>query len=269
LSTRGLGLSWIGFAMAIAGLILWNWPAALAGLALYAIGLLRSRPEFDPDIGTTNSDYIRFLHRDGTGQGVYIEGGRYPTPIRFFLSFVLSSFGLWKPGMYGRIMRFTNGLERILPPFELLARSWPLPLLQMGRDDAVGKFRLAENGRAVIDYPLDDNRAYYADLDRLGRWIAGSVGMRYIPNFIAKLSKRIEVPHNLGGAPMGDSAETGVVDHAGRVFGYDDLLVLDGSIIPVSLGPNPALTILALAERAMDIVLSQLDESETIRVATN
>ncbi|NNF56789.1 MAG: hypothetical protein HKN04_00970 [Rhodothermaceae bacterium] len=91
--------------------------------------------------------------------------------------------------------------------------------------------------------------------------------MRYVPNFIAKGLKRIEVPHNLGGVPMGDRPETGAVDHAGHVFGYD-LLVLDGSIIPVTLGPNPALTILALAERAREIVRAQPETSEAIRITT-
>ena len=48
------------------------------------------------------------------------------------------------------------------------------------------------------------------------------------------------------------------MDDAGRVFGYDDLVVLDGSILPRSPGPNPALTILAVSERAMDILIEQL-----------
>jgi choline dehydrogenase-like flavoprotein len=35
-------------------------------------------------------------------------------------------------------------------------------------------------------------------------------------------------------------------------------MVLDGSIIPVSPRPNPALTITALCERAMEHILEQL-----------
>jgi len=56
-----------------------------------------------------------------------------------------------------------------------------------------------------------------------------------------------------------------VVDHAGRVFGYENLMVLDGSIIPFSPGPNPALTILALAERGTSIALAQLEAGSEIR----
>ncbi|SFN41773.1 alpha/beta fold hydrolase [Variovorax sp. OV329] len=65
--------------------------------------------------------------------------------------------------------------------------------------------------------------------------------------------------HPLGGCPMADSVAGGVVDPYGRVFApqgsktreLPGLAVLDGSIVPVSLGINPALTIAALAERAI------------------
>jgi cholesterol oxidase len=57
--------------------------------------------------------------------------------------------------------------------------------------------------------------------------------------------------HIMGGAVMGDSAETGVIDAEHRVFGYENLLVCDGSVIPANLGVNPSLTITAMAEYAM------------------
>ena len=58
--------------------------------------------------------------------------------------------------------------------------------------------------------------------------------------------------HILGGAAMGTSPEDGVVDLRARVFGYDNLWIVDGSIIPANLGVNPSLTITALAEHAME-----------------
>jgi cholesterol oxidase len=45
-----------------------------------------------------------------------------------------------------------------------------------------------------------------------------------------------------------------VVDHRQRVFGYENLLVVDGSVVPANVGVNPSLTIAALAERAMTFV---------------
>jgi cholesterol oxidase len=57
--------------------------------------------------------------------------------------------------------------------------------------------------------------------------------------------------HILGGAVIGHGPEDGVVDARQRVFGYENLLVCDGSAIPANVGVNPSLTILALAEHAL------------------
>jgi cholesterol oxidase len=57
--------------------------------------------------------------------------------------------------------------------------------------------------------------------------------------------------HILGGCPIGESAETGVIDRDNRVFGHPGLYVCDGSMIPANLGVNPSLTIAAMTERAM------------------
>jgi cholesterol oxidase len=57
--------------------------------------------------------------------------------------------------------------------------------------------------------------------------------------------------HILGGAPMGSTPEEGVIDARNRVYGYEELYVVDGSMIPANLGVNPSLTITAMAEHAM------------------
>jgi cholesterol oxidase len=67
------------------------------------------------------------------------------------------------------------------------------------------------------------------------------------------ISEVFDVPmtaHFLGGCPIGDSAETGVVDAYHRVFGHEGLHVVDGAAISANLGVNPSLTITAQAERA-------------------
>lgn len=60
--------------------------------------------------------------------------------------------------------------------------------------------------------------------------------------------------HILGGACMGASAETGVIDTSHQVFNYPGLYVIDGSAISANPGVNPSLTITTLAERAMSLV---------------
>ena len=53
---------------------------------------------------------------------------------------------------------------------------------------------------------------------------------------------------------MGRTPGEGVCDNKGRVFGYENLYVADGSIVPANLGVNPSLTITALSEYVMSCV---------------
>ena len=57
--------------------------------------------------------------------------------------------------------------------------------------------------------------------------------------------------HIIGGAVIGETPETGVIDPFHRVHGYPTLHVVDGAAISANLGVNPSLTITAQAERAM------------------
>jgi cholesterol oxidase len=58
--------------------------------------------------------------------------------------------------------------------------------------------------------------------------------------------------HILGGAVMGENASEGVIDKNNNVFGYENLYIIDGSMISANPGVNPSLSITAIAERAMD-----------------
>ncbi len=57
--------------------------------------------------------------------------------------------------------------------------------------------------------------------------------------------------HILGGCPMGENKETGVIDKENKVFGYENMLVCDGSMISANPGVNPSLSITAISEHAM------------------
>lgn len=59
--------------------------------------------------------------------------------------------------------------------------------------------------------------------------------------------------HFIGGCPIGDSPESGVIDPYHRVYGHPGLHVADGSAITANLGVNPSLTITAMSERAMSM----------------
>jgi len=68
------------------------------------------------------------------------------------------------------------------------------------------------------------------------------------------LCQELITPHTLGARNMGTSADSGVVAHAGKVFGYEGLYVADGAIVPRALGVNPSRTIAALAERIANLI---------------
>ncbi len=255
---RGLFVSWGAFVAMLICASLTQWYGVAIAAVLYFIGLAISQPPFDPDVGTTNSDHVRCKGPLGQSQGAYIESGRYPTPGRMLSAVLVSAFtGKFRPRRYRTLAKLSKIL-RLVPPFGALARSYPIPLLSMGKDDAFGTFHLDAQHQIYIKYDINANTAFYQHLEKLGKLIGKTADAYWLPDILHKVLGRLEVPHNQGGVPMGNSASDGVVDHAGRVFGIKNLMVLDGAIIPRSIGPNPALTITAVAERAMEIVVAQL-----------
>ena len=67
--------------------------------------------------------------------------------------------------------------------------------------------------------------------------------------------------HILGGACMGDSDKTGVIDADHRVHGYDGLYVMDGAAVSANPGVNPSLTIVAMTERACSKIPARSDRA--------
>ncbi|MER5971624.1 GMC family oxidoreductase [Streptomyces sp. NPDC002055] len=59
--------------------------------------------------------------------------------------------------------------------------------------------------------------------------------------------------HFLGGCPIGEDAENGVIDPYHRLYGHPGIHVVDGAAVSANLGVNPSLTITAQAERAMSL----------------
>jgi cholesterol oxidase len=59
--------------------------------------------------------------------------------------------------------------------------------------------------------------------------------------------------HILGGAVMAGTPADGVIDKNNKIFGYENLYVIDGSMISANPGVNPSLSITAIAEHAMSL----------------
>jgi choline dehydrogenase-like flavoprotein len=60
--------------------------------------------------------------------------------------------------------------------------------------------------------------------------------------------------HPQGGNPMSADPKKGVVDSEFRVHGFRNLYVVDASVFPTSIGVNPQLTVMALADYAVPLV---------------
>ncbi len=138
-----------------------------------------------------------------------------------------------------------------------------------GDDEGDGDGAIRVRWPAIHDHPL-----FPAQIDALRKLAKDSATKgEVLPNPLWQLlpdkmqtlldNKRgpLLTVHPLGGCPLGNTVDQGAVDHLGRVFDgrfttisaeLPGLVVLDGSIVPVSLRINPSLTIAALALRAVD-----------------
>ena len=148
---------------------------------------------------------------------------------------------------------------RLLRDVSLASSS--MPMLGMGRDIPSGRLFLDVAGRLTTDWTIDPSAAYFDELEQTARGVAAELGATFQDSRLRRLTKLITV-HPLGGCPMGDERKPGVVNSYGEVVAptgevaYDGLVIADGSVMPGAVGPNPSLTIAALAERFAERITS-------------
>jgi len=108
-------------------------------------------------------------------------------------------------------------------------------------------------GNTLVSHVAKDQRppTYMPLANRLAARMAEKMNGAPGSLLLEVLGNTSSTAHILGGATMGRSAAEGVCDAQGRVFGYPNLYVADGSLVPANLGVNPALTITALSEYVM------------------
>jgi cholesterol oxidase len=102
--------------------------------------------------------------------------------------------------------------------------------------------------------PERPNPTFIPIANQAAEWFAKRTGGIAQSSITEALFNIPSTAHILGGAVIAAGPEQGVVDSDQRVFGYENLLVCDGSAIPANVGVNPSLTITALAEHAMSRV---------------
>lgn len=209
-----------------------------------------------PSHGVTISAVIDLL--DGSapnGQALFVEDGGIPNIARNYIRRQIQRMprgklrALWQE--IGGIIDDGDPLETMMPWFGqgvdpadgqlLLRRKWYAPW----RQTLEMKWRY-QSSVAVIESMVEAHR----------QLSVATGGNPWVPP-TWRLLHNLVTPHPLGGCNMGRTAEDGVVDSHGRVFGYDGLYVMDGAIVPRALGLNPSRTIAALAERNIALLLQE------------
>lgn len=138
--------------------------------------------------------------------------------------------------------------------------------LGIGHDSADGVIAVDSEGKIRIHWAAAPSKPIFQKIDDEMKQLTKALGGTYIrnPRWTPFFGRNIITVHPLGGCAMGKSADTGVVDHRGRVFDlaqdtsgavHNGLFVADGSMIPTSLGVNPFFTISALSERIADLIV--------------
>jgi cholesterol oxidase len=102
--------------------------------------------------------------------------------------------------------------------------------------------------------PERPNPTFIPVANQAAEWFAKRTGGVAQSSVMEAMLNIPTTAHILGGVVIGSDASRGVIDAHQCVFGYENLLVCDGSAIPANVGVNPSLTITALAEHAMSHV---------------
>lgn len=112
--------------------------------------------------------------------------------------------------------------------------------------------------------PLNPNPTFIQEGFDAAAWLAQEIGGIAQSMVMEALANIPTTAHILGGAVIGSDASAGVVDREGRAFGYRDLIICDGSILPANPGVNPSLTITALAEQMMTTVPAKVTQGDSV-----
>jgi cholesterol oxidase len=138
-----------------------------------------------------------------------------------------------------------------------------LPLLSMGIDVPGGRLSLDGDVLQLDWDPDGDSHDYFDAAEAAARSVAEQLGGRLAPRFGLARARAMTV-HPLGGCSMGRDHDHGVVDEWGEAFDGEDryrgLFVADGSVMPGPVGPNPSLTIAALADRFSERMIARAGE---------
>lgn len=191
-----------------------------------------------------------FMNKNGDGSGFWVEAVPLDT--------ILAAMGL--PG-FGRPHR--ELMEKM--------RHLAVSIILVKETDSEGAVRPSNAGRPLMTYdrgPRDRAvlRQALAEAARIhfaagAREVLTLHARRTLIPSVGEIDRVLDAAswddneislysaHPLGTCRMGEDARSAVVNSRGQVHGATGVFVVDGSVMPSSLGVNPQVTILAVAEK--------------------
>ena len=202
------------------------------------------------EIGAAVSGQLEIRDARNLAHEITVQEGVLPSA----LAPVLPVLFLPNGRLLGALQSLISGVYR--GPFASLQT-----FFAVSHDSASGRFEL-EDDRLALAWPGAKDESVYARLDAILEALVKESGGDYVKNPLAGtvMGHQPATAHPLGGCAMGRGRSDGVVNHKCQVFDggargstavHEGLYVIDGAVIPRSLGVNPLLTITALSERAM------------------
>ncbi len=203
------------------------------------------------EVGACVSGQIEIVDEEDLANSLTIQEGVLPSALAPILPVMFIPNGR----LLGALQSLVAGVYK--GPFAGLQT-----FFAVSHDSASGRLVL-DDDRVTVRWPTAKDEPVYQRLDAALEALVGKSGGSYVKNPLAGtvMGQQPSTAHPLGGCGMGRERDAGVVDHKCQVFDgragagstdvLDGLFVIDGSVLPRSLGVNPLLTITALAERAM------------------
>ncbi len=220
-------------------------------LPVDAIGLGHPPRVAGIEVGACVSGQIEIVDAEDLSRSLTIQEGVLPSALAPILPVLFVPNGR----LLGALKSLVAGVYK--GPFARLQT-----FFAVSHDSASGRLVL-EDGSLALRWPAAKDEPVYRRLDAVLEALVRQAGGSYVKNPLAGtlMGHQPATAHPLGGCRIGGERADGVVNHKSQVFDgrpgagstdvHEGLYVIDGAIMPRSLGANPLLTITALAERAL------------------
>lgn len=219
------------------------------------------KEKMDPTHGPTISCAIDFLEGDGyEGARIFIEDGALGDIPKAYMTRALFAARRWLDlrwykRMITHVLHWLGNYSSASHTIAWFAQSVDA---SNGRLTLAGSWFSPGRKQLHLDWDVRASERSFEKVNALQTRLANANNAKHVMTPVTwTLLRDLTTPHPLGGCRMADSAEHGVVDHRGEVFGYPGLHVADAAIIPFALGINPSRTIAALAERNVALMLAE------------